>query len=90
MAKITLVVGSITVERTFADAAATSVLERVYSATYVPQEGDPASPTAKQRLQYVLERTVDWLVGTARDYRQRELRAANEAAERAEVGTISL
>lgn len=90
MAKISITVADITVEKTITDEQATAVLNLYFNATYHYREGDPAQPTARQRLQSCLNSVVGHIVGTARNYRQRELRAANEVAERTEAMGISL
>lgn len=90
MAKVSITVGAITVERVVDDATASNVLNLYYAATYRYQEGDPANPTPRQRLQTVLNAVVSHITGTAQEYRRRELRSANEVMEQQEVGGISL
>ena len=90
MAKISITVGNITTERVVDDARATAVLNLYDTATYQWQPGDPVTPTPRQRLQRVLDNVVGHIVETAQEYRRRELRAANEAAERAEAAAVVL
>lgn len=90
MAKIAITVGSITVERVVEDAAAANVLNLYYSATYQYREGDPVNPTPRQRLQVCVDNLVGHITRTTQEYHRRELRAANEAAERTEIGRINL